>query len=54
MKAPPASIVWDLLGFAGCALVVAGLWLIYPPVALIAGGLTLAAIGVVGAKRWVS
>lgn len=46
MKPTPArTVAADLLVLSGVGLVVAGLWLIYPPVAMIAAGVILAVIG---------
>ncbi len=41
----------DLLIMAGGSLVVFGVWGIYPPAGIIAAGLALAGIGIVGALR---
>jgi hypothetical protein len=35
--------VWDVLALVGLALVLGGCWWIYPPVALIVGGVALVA-----------
>lgn len=35
----------DLMVVAGAGLVVAGLWLIFPPVAMVAAGVILAVLG---------
>ncbi len=45
---------WDLAAGLGLAITCLGLWWIYPPAALIAGGVALTAFAIWGAKRWVS
>jgi hypothetical protein len=45
-----SNYLWDLAAAAGVLLVAAGLWWIYPPLALIVVGLLLATFGVWGAK----
>ena len=39
-----ASIAWDAVGLVGFGLAVAGLWMIYPPIAAITGGISLLAV----------
>ena len=45
---------WDLTAACGALMTGLGLWWIYPPAALIAGGIALTAFALWGAKRWVS
>lgn len=42
---------YDLLTLIGLALLAGGLYLVYPPMALIVPGVVLVAVGVIGAWR---
>lgn len=48
----PPTVVWDALAFAGATLVVGGLWLIWPPLAMILGGSATVAAAFWGASKW--
>ena len=43
------SYLWDVLAVAGAALLLGGVWLVYPPAALIIGGAGLVAVAWRGA-----
>jgi len=45
-------IWWELLAFIGLGLVVVGLYLIFPPIAWIAGGTAIFLAAAKGAGRW--
>jgi hypothetical protein len=47
----PPSLLWDVLVLAGTLLCSAGLWLAWPPLGLIAPGLSLVAVGILGARH---
>jgi hypothetical protein len=47
-----SGLVWDCLAVAGVALVVCGLWWIYPPAALITLGLAAVAFALWVSKVW--
>jgi hypothetical protein len=42
---------WDVMAITGVLLVAAGLWMIYPPVAIIVTGILLLAVSWIGAQR---
>lgn len=44
----------DVLAFAGLSLLTAGIWMIYPPVALIVVGLILLIVAFFGVPKWAS
>lgn len=46
--------VWELVAGLGVLALFAGLWLVYPPAALIVTGLGAIALGLWGASKWVS
>jgi hypothetical protein len=46
--------LYDLFALAGLALIAVGLWLIYPPAALIVTGAAILTLGIWGAKSWTS
>lgn len=46
--------IWDVLVLAGLLVFLAGVWLIYIPAALIAGGVILVGFGCYGAAKWES
>lgn len=50
MKIP--SVLFDLLAATGFALMLTGLWWIYPPAALIVGGGGSLTLACWGARRW--
>lgn len=53
LQAPTAiRLFWDALALVGLALIGVGLWLIYPPVALIVVGALLLVGAVYGARTW--
>ena len=43
---------WDLLALGGFVATLEGVREVYPPAALIAGGGSILALAIVGAKRW--
>jgi len=45
--------LWDLLAFLGLWCVLAGLFWLHPGLGLVGLGVALAAVGILGAKRWV-
>jgi hypothetical protein len=46
------GIGWDLLALAGLCFLAAGLWWVWPPVALIGVGALCLLLGLYGAKVW--
>lgn len=45
------AVILTLGGIVGCALILAGAWLVYPPVALILAGIPLVLAGAYGLLR---
>lgn len=48
------SNAWEATAAIGAAAAFAGLWMIYPPAALLIGGVALIAFAFWGAKSWAS
>ncbi len=46
------GILWDSLALTGLCLVAAGLWLAWPPLALVVVGLMTVSLALWGARLW--